>query len=124
MSNNLDKAEEPLSLGKSWGAAATVNAIWRAMVAGFQATDPTLAAQWGVHKPAGFVSSTTGNPGLSMYCQNSEISILVEYNTETALYLLSYKKDGQDNIEPLATVLSPEAIAPAIIAFMKPTSNI
>lgn len=95
-----------------------VNTIWRSMVAGFQATDPTLATQWGVHKPAGFVSGTTGNPGLSMYCHARQLSILVEYNAETALYLLSYKRDGQDNIEPLATVLAPEAIAPVIIDFL------
>lgn len=96
-----------------------INRIWKAMVAGFQAVDPTLATQWGVHKPAGYVSKKARNPGLSMYCQNSRLSILVEYNPATGLYLLSTNRDGQEAIEPLTTVLAPEAIAPAIMEFMK-----
>lgn len=96
-----------------------INRIWHAMVAGFQATDPTLAAQWGAHQPAGYVSQQAGNPGLSMYCAKHHLSILVEYNPRTSLYFISTARDGHDEKQPLTTVLAPEAIAPAIIQYLQ-----
>lgn len=98
-----------------------INRIWAAMVKGFQEVDPTLAAKWGARKPAGYVGKT-GNPGLSMYCGNLKLSVLVEFNPATDLYLLGNNKDGCDEIEALTTVLTPEEIAPAIIEYLNKTT--
>ena len=96
-----------------------INLIWRAMVGGFQDVDPMLATKWGVHQPAGFVGKDTSNPGLSMYCEKMALSITVEYNYTTGVYLISSMPDGGNEIEPITAVLTPEEIAPAIIQYME-----
>lgn len=95
-----------------------INMMWKAMVSGFQAIDPTLAMRWGARQPAGFVGKQSGNPGLSMYCDKAKLSIVVEYNANTLTYLISYEHDESKIVEPLTTVLSLDEIAPAIIQFL------
>lgn len=92
-----------------------INRMWRAMVKGFQEVDPLLATKWGVRQPAGFVSKESNNPGLVMHCDNLKLSVVAEFDIETAVYLLSIHKDDIDEIEPLTTVLTPEEIAPEVI---------
>lgn len=110
--------ETTLSLGTN-PPEQLINLMWKAMVGGFQDTDPMLATKWGVHKPAGFVDKDTSNPGLSMYCEKAALSITVEYNYTTGVYLVSSKQDGSNQIEPITAVLTPEEIAPAIIQYME-----
>lgn len=92
-----------------------INRMWKAMVKGFQEVDPLLATKWGVRQPAGFVNEKANNPGLAMRCDNLKLSVIVEFNPSTAVYLLGIHKDDNDVTEPLTTVLSPEEIAPELI---------
>ena len=78
-----------------------INRMWKAMVKGFQEVDPLLATKWGARKPAGFVSDEANNPGLVMHCDNLKLSVIVEFNPSTAVYLLGIHKDDNDVTEPL-----------------------